>query len=130
MGRVVANSLAIGLALDLPILSIFPCSTHTENTSRLGDQNDASRGSEHVHHGAPSFLSWRGIVFDKAHSVVPSGTRMTHGVEGLATQSSADTHTLLLHTSSTDQIYSSLSLSLNFNISSTYSQFTLLFLFQ
>ena len=70
------------------------------NPGRTG----VSWGSEHVHHGAPSFLSWRGIVFDKAHSVVPSGTRMTHGVEGSANLSSADTHTLLLHTSSIDQI--------------------------
>ena len=65
----------------------------THSHSQLGYRTGASRGSEHVHHGAPSFLSWRGIVFDKAHSVVLSSTRMTHGVEGLITPSSAETHT-------------------------------------
>ena len=41
------------------------------------------------------FLSWKGIVSDRAHSVVLSSTRMTHGVEGLATPRPAESHTLL-----------------------------------
>ena len=98
---VTSRTIRPGAALTLS----FCCLHHTTHShSQLGYRTGASRGSEHVHHGAPSVLSWRGIVFDKAHSVVLSSTRMTHGVEGLAAPSPAERHTLLLHTSSTNQI--------------------------
>ena len=89
------NSLfCIYLSITLTLTFSFCCLHHTTHShSQLGYRTGASRGSEHVHHGAPSFLSWRGIVFDRAHSVVLCSTRMTHGVEGLITPSSADTHT-------------------------------------
>ena len=82
-----------GLPLTLTHNSFSSTAYTTHSHSQLGYRTGASRGSEHVHHGAPSFLSWRGIVFDRAHSVVLCSTRMTHGVEGLITPSSAETHT-------------------------------------
>ena len=36
-------------------------------------------------------------MFDEAHSIVLSSTRMTHGVKGVAPPSLAEPHTLLLH---------------------------------
>ena len=59
----------------------LPCSTHTDSTSRLGDQHDVSWGSEHVHYGAPSLSRKRASCLTEHILQAACSFRMTHSAE-------------------------------------------------